>query len=88
MGRSLVLQLAKAGCSSSFSDLNEKNIAETIRLAEKVAPAGVKVTGHVADVAKEEDWIKFRKEALAEHSRSSVVSLSSFRTSKPSSDCL
>jgi NAD(P)-dependent dehydrogenase (short-subunit alcohol dehydrogenase family) len=79
MGRSLVLQLAKAGCASAFSDLNKDNIAETIRLAAKEAP-GIKITGHVADVSKEEDWTRFRGEALDQHSRKSVVSLSSLRS--------
>lgn len=71
MSRELVRQLARAGASSAFCDVNKKSIQETIDLVKKESP-NVKVTGHVADVAKDEDWQRFRSEALKEHGRDSV----------------
>ncbi|KAI9028011.1 short-chain dehydrogenase [Hyaloraphidium curvatum] len=69
MGRHLVLRLASAGCDVAFSDVNKGHIDETLKLA---ASTGSKVTGHVADAGKEEDWKRFRAEALEQHGRNDV----------------
>jgi NAD(P)-dependent dehydrogenase (short-subunit alcohol dehydrogenase family) len=68
MGRELVRQLIAEGCSVAMCDVSEKNMAETIRLctADGV-PQGAKVTAHVADVADEAQFIRFRDEAAAAH---------------------
>lgn len=71
MGQGLVLQLAREGCEVAFCDISESGIAETLKLAAEQSP-DIKVTGHVADVAKEEDWIKFREAAMAQHGKSHV----------------
>lgn len=71
MGRQLVLQLAKAGASSAFCDVHPKAIDETVRLAKEVNP-NVRVTGHIADVTKESDWLRFRDETLKAHDRDHV----------------
>jgi short-subunit dehydrogenase involved in D-alanine esterification of teichoic acids len=41
-------------------------------LANLVATAGVKVTGHICDVASEEDWKRFRDEVVHRHGVTSV----------------
>ncbi|KAI9003499.1 short-chain dehydrogenase [Hyaloraphidium curvatum] len=66
MGRELVLRLAKAGSRVAFCDFLPKNIGETLEIVGKEVP-GAKVTGHRADVTKEEDWKRFRKETLEQH---------------------
>jgi len=67
MGRELVLQLAAEGCSVATCDVNEDAIAETLRLAEKEAPAGTRLTGHRCDVADEASVQRFRDEVVAQH---------------------
>ncbi len=42
-------------------------MAETAALALGGAPGGVKVTGHVCDVAGEAQVLRFRDEALVAH---------------------
>ncbi|MGH9273371.1 MAG: SDR family NAD(P)-dependent oxidoreductase [Acidimicrobiales bacterium] len=67
MGRELVLQLAAEGCSVAACDVHEDAVAETVRLAEKDAPAGTRITGHRCDVADEASVERFRDEVLAQH---------------------
>jgi NAD(P)-dependent dehydrogenase (short-subunit alcohol dehydrogenase family) len=67
MGRELVRQLASEGCSVAACDVHEAAVAETAALALGGAPDGVKVTGHVCDVADEVQVLRFRDEALAAH---------------------
>lgn len=67
MGRELVLQLAAEGCSVAACDVQVNHLEETVRRAEKDAPAGTQVTGHRCDVAVEADMLRFRDEVLAQH---------------------
>lgn len=67
MGRELALQLAAAGCSVAACDLNADAVAETVRLAEKGAPAGVRLTAHTCDVADMAAVGRFRDEVVAQH---------------------
>ena len=67
MGRELVVQLAAEGCSVATCDVNPEAMAETVRLAEKEAPAGTRITTHVCDVADERQMLAFRDEVLAQH---------------------
>jgi NAD(P)-dependent dehydrogenase (short-subunit alcohol dehydrogenase family) len=67
MGRELVRQLAAEGCSVAGCDVNEEAMAETVRLAEKDAAPGVRITGHECDVSDEAAVERFREEVLAEH---------------------
>jgi len=67
MGRELVLQLAAEGCSVAACDVNEDAVAETVRLAEKDAPAGTRLTAHRCDVSDEASVNAFRDEVLAQH---------------------
>ncbi|KAI9020569.1 short-chain alcohol dehydrogenase [Hyaloraphidium curvatum] len=67
MGRQLVAQLASKGCSVAFCDVRADSLADTLRIARAAAAPGTRITGHAADVSREEDWLRFRAEALAEH---------------------
>jgi NAD(P)-dependent dehydrogenase (short-subunit alcohol dehydrogenase family) len=67
MGRELVLQLAAEGCSVATCDVNESNVVDTARRAEKDAPAGTRITTHLCDVSDEPQVVRFRDEVLAEH---------------------
>jgi NAD(P)-dependent dehydrogenase (short-subunit alcohol dehydrogenase family) len=72
MGRELTRQLAAQGCSVAACDLNPDTMAETVALAQAEAPSGVRVTGHVCDVADEAQVLRFRDELLAEHTSDHV----------------
>jgi NAD(P)-dependent dehydrogenase (short-subunit alcohol dehydrogenase family) len=72
MGRELVRQLATAGCSVGTCDLNADAVAETAAMALTDAPAEVRVTGHVCDVAEEAQLLRFRDELLEAHARDHV----------------
>ena len=67
MGRELVIQLAAEGCSVATCDINAESMAETARLAGKDAPAGVRITTHVADVSDEAQMNRFRDQVVAQH---------------------
>jgi NAD(P)-dependent dehydrogenase (short-subunit alcohol dehydrogenase family) len=67
MGRELVVQLASEGCSIATCDLNAETVDETARLAEKVAPAGTRITVHVCDVSDEAEVVAFRDDVVAQH---------------------
>ncbi|KAI9005583.1 short chain dehydrogenase [Hyaloraphidium curvatum] len=72
MGRSLVLALARDGCSVATCDLDPAAAEATAKAAMEVAPNGVLVTGHGCDVAKESDWQRFRDEVVSKHRASKV----------------
>lgn len=67
MGRELVIQLAAEGCSVATCDVNVDHMEETARRAEKDAPAGVRITTHVADVSDDAQMMRFRDEVVAQH---------------------
>ena len=72
MGRELVRQLAAAGCSVATCDWHADAVAETAALAQADVSPGVRVTGHVCDVADEAQVLRFRDELLAEHASDHV----------------
>jgi NAD(P)-dependent dehydrogenase (short-subunit alcohol dehydrogenase family) len=72
MGRELTRQLAADGCSVAACDLHADTIAETVSLAQASASSGALVTGHVCDVAVEEQVLRFRDELLGLHSADHV----------------
>jgi NAD(P)-dependent dehydrogenase (short-subunit alcohol dehydrogenase family) len=72
MGRELTRQLAAQGCSVAAGDRNPDTVAETAALVLAEAPPGVRVTGHVCDVAEEAQVLRFRDELLAEHASDHV----------------
>jgi NAD(P)-dependent dehydrogenase (short-subunit alcohol dehydrogenase family) len=67
MGRELVVQLASEGCSVAACDLTVEAMDETVRRAEKDAPAGTRITAHACDVSDEAQMLRFRDEVLAAH---------------------
>jgi NAD(P)-dependent dehydrogenase (short-subunit alcohol dehydrogenase family) len=67
MGRALVRQLAAEGSSVATCDVNPDTIAETVSLALDGAAPGVRVTGHICDVADETQVLRFRDNLCAEH---------------------
>jgi len=68
MGRELARQLIAEGCSVAMCDVSDRNMQETIRLAQADGvPQGAKITAHVADVSDEAALIRFRDAALAAH---------------------
>ena len=67
MGRELARQLSAEGCHVAMCDVLSENMAETKRLCDASAPAGVRVTTHPCDVSKEEEMIAFRDAVMAQH---------------------
>ena len=67
MGRELARQLAAAGCHVAMCDVSVENMEQTRAFCEADAPAGVRVTTHVADVSLESDVQRFRDEVVREH---------------------
>ena len=67
MGRELVIQLAADGCSVATCDVNADNMEEAAKRADKEAPAGVRITTHLADVSDEVQMHRFRDEVVAQH---------------------
>lgn len=70
MGRSLAINLAKQGCHVAVSDVDEKNLAETTRLAGE---HGVKVTSKRVDVAKRVEVYAWADEVVADHGKCNLI---------------
>lgn len=70
MGRSLAVLLAKRGCAVAVSDVDEKGLAETARLA---GAYGVKVTSKRVDVASREEVYAWADEVVADHGKCNLV---------------
>jgi NAD(P)-dependent dehydrogenase (short-subunit alcohol dehydrogenase family) len=60
MGRSLAVQLATEGCHVAICDVSDENMQQTKALCEDAAPAGTRVSTHVADVSDQADVNAFR----------------------------
>ncbi len=67
MGRELARQLTAEGCHVAMCDVLSENLAETKRLCDEGAPAGVRVTIHACDVSKEAEMNAFRDAVQAQH---------------------
>jgi NAD(P)-dependent dehydrogenase (short-subunit alcohol dehydrogenase family) len=72
MGRELARQLAAEGCHVAMCDVSAENMAESRALALEKAPAGTRVTTHVADVADERQLEAFRDAVVREHATDHV----------------
>ncbi|KAI9003863.1 putative short-chain dehydrogenase [Hyaloraphidium curvatum] len=66
MGKELAVQLAREGCAVAFCDVRPESLDGTIKACKEANP-NVKVTGHVVDVTKEADWLRFKDEVLTQH---------------------
>lgn len=67
IGRALARQLAAAGVHVAMCDVSEANMAESRDQALAGAPAGTRVTTHLADVSNEAQVLAFRDAVLAQH---------------------
>jgi len=67
MGRELTRQLAADGCHVAACDIIEENLTETLDLSRADAAPGVRVTGHLCDVADEKQVLAFRDTVKEEH---------------------
>ena len=73
MGRELVRQLVAEGCNVAMCDVLASNMAETKRLCEaEPLPQGLRITTHVADVADEDQMLRFRDEVAARHATDKI----------------
>jgi NAD(P)-dependent dehydrogenase (short-subunit alcohol dehydrogenase family) len=67
MGRALAEQLSAAGCHVAICDVSGENMAETRVRCVAGAPAGVRISTHLCDVADERQVVAFRDAVTAEH---------------------
>jgi NAD(P)-dependent dehydrogenase (short-subunit alcohol dehydrogenase family) len=67
MGRELARQLAAEGCHVAMCDVSEENMAQTRALCERDAPAGTRITTHLADVSDEAQVLAFRDAVVKAH---------------------
>ena len=67
IGRALVQALTSEGCSVAMCDIREADMLETVRIAEKTAVQGVRITTFVADVAQEKETLAFRDHTGEQH---------------------
>jgi len=67
MGRELARQLAADGCHVATCDVSDENLAETLALCEADAPAGTRVTTHLADVSDREQVEAFAAAVAEAH---------------------
>lgn len=67
MGRELALQLAAEGCHVALCDVSDEAMEQTRALCLKRAPAGTRISTHVADVSSEADVGAFRRGVSEEH---------------------
>jgi NAD(P)-dependent dehydrogenase (short-subunit alcohol dehydrogenase family) len=72
IGRQLVSQLARHGCSVATCDCNADAVAATAATAQSTAAGGVLVSGHACDVSDEAQVQRFRNELLQRHSADHV----------------
>ncbi|HEX7664296.1 MAG TPA: SDR family oxidoreductase [Polyangiaceae bacterium] len=69
MGRSLAVLLAKDGCALALSDVDEKGLAETVRLAG----ADVKITTRKLDVVNGDDLRAWADEVVRDHGKVNLL---------------
>jgi NAD(P)-dependent dehydrogenase (short-subunit alcohol dehydrogenase family) len=73
MGRELVRQLVAEGCNVAICDVSAEAMAETKRLCEtEKLPQGLRITTHVADVAVEEHFNRFRDELIEQQATDKI----------------
>ena len=72
IGRELVYQLARHGCSVAACDWNTDTVAEAAALAKKAAAEDVLVSSHACDVADAEQVEGFRHQLLERHATDHV----------------
>jgi len=69
IGRMLALGLAAESCHLAISDVNAAGLKETEKLIGKV----VKVSTHIVDVSRQDQVIRFAKEAVERHGGIDII---------------
>ena len=69
IGRMLALGLAAESCHLAISDVNAAGLKET----EKLIGKGVKVSTHIVDVSRQDQVIRFAKEAVERHGGIDII---------------
>jgi NAD(P)-dependent dehydrogenase (short-subunit alcohol dehydrogenase family) len=73
MGRELARQLVAEGCNVAMCDVSADALAETKRLCEvERLPQGLRVTTHIADVAIEDHFKRFRDELVEQQATDKI----------------
>src|SRR6185436_14231180 len=68
MGRELAKQLVAEGCHVAMCDVSAANMARTVEICEAVRPTqGARISTHIADVALEDNILRFRDEVAEQH---------------------
>jgi|TARA_R110001592_G_scaffold56345_3_gene171825 short-subunit dehydrogenase len=70
MGRSLAVLLAARGCHVALSDINEKGLAETVKLLDGT---GVKVTSQRLDVADKDAVFAWADKVAGDHGKVNLI---------------
>ena len=73
MGRELAVQLAKEGCHVAMCDVSAEDMDETKALCLAAAPAGTRITTHLADVSNEAQMFAFRDAVIEAHCEGQTV---------------
>ena len=76
IGRALSLQLAREGCNLSLSDINDKDLQETVQMAQAAAEKAGKhilVTAQKLDVSKREAVYQWAEKTAADHGRINLI---------------
>lgn len=60
MGRELARQLAGEGCHVAMCDVSQENMEQSQALCEEAAPAGTRISIHLADVSEEAQVLAFQ----------------------------
>lgn len=69
IGRMLAVQLAAEACHLAISDIHEAGLKET----KKLIGNGVRVSTHIVDVSKQDQVMRFAKEAEARHGGIDII---------------
>ena len=67
IGRALVMEAVRRGCSVAMADLDFEGVSDTCREAEALGRDSTRVTAHELDVASLDNWRRFRDEASRDH---------------------
>lgn len=76
IGRALAIQLAREGCNLSLSDINDKDLAQTVEQAQSAAEKAGKhilVTAQKLDVSKREAVYQWAEKTAADHGRINLI---------------
>lgn len=76
IGRALALQLAREGCNLSLSDINDKDLQQTVEMAQAAAEKAGKhilVTATRLDVSNRQGVYQWAERTVADHGRVNLI---------------